>query len=243
MRLLVLTAALLISPMAHAADGKAPIVVELFSSQSCSSCPPADAVLAKIAHNPDTRLIVLGCHVTYWDHLRWKDTLSLPECNERQRDYAGALEQNRSYTPNMIVNGRQSFIGSREFELDVGLRKAAAQDDPVIPITITPTKDGYSIALPDLPAGQQIPHELNILTYMTNQTVAIGSGENEGETVTYAHAVSGIIRLAPWQGKKEVRIIKAHTLPEKNLHGVVAIAQAVRGGPIRAAGEYRIYFN
>ncbi len=243
MRLLLFAIPLLFASAAHAADVKAPIVVELFSSQSCSSCPPADAILAKIAHNADNGLIVLGCHVTYWDHLRWKDTLSLPECTERQRDYAGPLEQHRSYTPNMVVNGRQSFIGSREFELDVALRKAREQDDPVVPIKINPDEDGYTLELPELPAGQQIPHELNILTYMTNQTVAIKAGENDGETVTYAHAVSGIIRLAPWQGKKEVRVIKAHTLPAGHLHGVVAIAQEVRGGPIRAAGEYRIYFN
>lgn len=243
-RLFALFCLLLTLPCAPAMaqDGTGPVVVELFSSQSCSSCPPADKIVADIAHNADNGLIVLGCHVTYWDHLRWKDTLSLGACTQRQRDYAGLLEQGRSYTPNMVVNGRQSFVGSRDYELDRALRKAR-QDDTVANITVEMTPQGYTVTLPDLPAGQQIPYELNVLTYMTNQTVDIGAGENEGEKITYAHAVSGITRLDPWQGKAETRTIKTSQLNTDHLHGVVVIAQPVRGGPVRAAGEYRIYFN
>ena len=233
---------LLITSPVRAAELQGPIVVELFTSQSCSSCPEADRLLTEIAHNPDKGLIVLGCHVTYWDHLRWKDTLSLSACTERQRDYAGILEQSQSYTPNMVVNGLSSFIGSRKSNLEPALRKAREKND-VASIKVSMTEAGYEIALPVLPAGQQIPYELNVLTYMTNQNVAIKSGENRGETIVYSHAVSGITRLAPWQGQAETRLISNKDLNTNHLHGVVVIAQPVRGGKIRAAGEYRIYFN
>lgn len=233
---------LMIAIPVRAAERQGPIVVELFTSQSCSSCPEADRLLTEIAHNPDNGLIALGCHVTYWDHLRWKDTLSLSACTERQRDYAGILEQGQSYTPNMVVNGLTSFVGSRKSNLDPALRKAREKNEVAL-ITVSMTEEGYEVSLPELPAGQHIPYELNVLTYMTNQNVAIKSGENRGETIVYSHAVSGITRLAPWQGQAETRIISNKDLNTNNLHGVVVIAQPVRGGKIRAAGEYRIYFN
>lgn len=221
---------------------KGPVVVELFTSQSCSSCPAADEILSSIAHNPDNGLIVLGCHVTYWNHLRWKDTLSLDACTERQRDYAGLLEQGRSYTPNMVVNGSWSFIGSQRSELDQALRKARQKKDVEL-IQIEMTPEGFQVELPDLPAGQRVPYEISVITYTTNQTIDIKSGENRDKKMTYAHAVSGITRLAPWQGQKEIRMIVASSLNPEKLHGVVVLAQPVRGGKIKAAGEYRIYFN
>lgn len=239
---LLLLVFLIAANPARSEAGKGPIVVELFTSQSCSSCPAADKILGSIAHNPDNGLIVLGCHVTYWNHLRWKDTLSLEACTERQRDYAGILEQGRSYTPNMVVNGSWSFTGSRQSELDQALRKASQKNDVEL-IQVEMTTEGFRVELPELPAGQKVPYELSAITYTTNQTVDIKSGENRGETITYAHAVSGITHLSPWQGNKETRMISASTLNHDKLHGLVIIAQPVRGGKIKAAGEYRIYFN
>lgn len=235
---------LLAGPVApvQAEPSKNPVIVELFTSQSCSSCPAADRLLEEIAHNPDNGLIVLGCHVTYWDHLRWKDTLSLEACTERQREYAGILEQGRTYSPNMIVNGISSFGGSDKGDLGQAIRKAR-QKNEVARIDIQMTPEGFEVELPDLPAGQKIPYELTVLTYTTNQTVEIKSGENHGKSITYAHAVSGIKRLPAWQGHKEHRRIAWSALAADKLHGVVVIAQPVRGGKIRAAGEYRIYFN
>lgn len=238
----ILTALLLFLARPVQATEPGPVVVELFTSQSCSDCPAADALLAQIAHNPDNNLIVLGCHVDSWDHRGWKDTLSLPECTGRQRDYAALLEQGRSYTPNMVVNGVSSFVGSRDFELDLAVRKARQKND-VAAIRVEMTPKGFEIHLPELPAGQRVGYELTLLTYQTNRTVDIATGDNHGQTITYAHAVSEIRRLDPWQGNAETRLIKPYDLNRDHLHGVVVIAQAVRGGKIRAAGEYRIYFN
>jgi hypothetical protein len=239
---LFLLAFLITAGPARSEADKGPVVVELFTSQSCSSCPAVDEILGDIAHNPDNGLIVLGCHVTYWNHLRWKDTLSLDACTERQRDYAGILEQGRSYTPNMVVNGSWSFAGSQRSELDQALRKARQKNDVAL-IQVEMTTEGFQITLPDLPAGQRVPYELTVITYTTNQTVDIKSGENRDRKITYAHTVSDITRLAPWQGQQETRMIAASSLNPDKLHGVVILAQPVRGGKIKAAGEYRIYFN
>jgi hypothetical protein len=227
--------------MAGAAEPP-PVVVELFTSQSCDSCPAADEILGEIAHNPDNGLIVLGCHVTTWDHLRWRDTLSLEICSERQRDYGAQLEQGRTYTPQMVVNGKYSFVGSRQADLDKALRKAK-QENKVERIGVTMSDAGFTIELPDLPAGQHQPYELSLITYMTNRPVSITAGENRGKDIVYAHAVSGIRRLDPWQGAAETRVIGRETLPAGHLHGVAIVAQPIKGGAIRAAGEYRIYFN
>lgn len=233
-------AATLIYPVQAADKPASPVVVELFTSQNCAGCVPVDDLAGKIAHNPDSGLIVLACHVDYWDHLRWKDTLSLRACTERQRDYATQLIQGRSYTPNLILNGRVSLIDATGFERSVDI---ARRKQPVERIDIEMTQTGFVIHLPDLPKGQQVPYELNVLTYQTNRTVEITAGENRGKTITYAHAVSGITRIDPWLGHKETRTIEASSLPSDHLHGVVVIAQRVRGGPVRAAGEYRIYFK
>lgn len=239
---LLLTTLLFLFPVSALAAEKSPVVVELFTSQNCAECPGADELLNDIAHNSDSGLIVLGCHVTSWDRKDWKDTLSLEACTQRQKDYAGLLEQGRSYTPHMVVGGRSSFKGDRDFELDLAVRKMR-QDDPAAWIDVKMTEQGFEIGLPELPAGQRVPYELTVIFYMTNRNVEIGAGENRGKTILYAHAVSNILRLDPWQGEKETRLLKAHQLNSDHLHGVAVIAQRVRGGPIRAAGEYRIYFN
>ncbi len=231
-----------VSPALAQQPGQPPVVVELFTSQSCAGCPPADEILGEIAHNPDNGLIVLGCHVTTWDHLRWKDTLSLEECSERQRDFGAQLEQGRTYTPQMVINGKYSFMGSREADFEKSLRKAR-QENKVERINVTMTERGFEIKLPALPAGQHQPYELSVITYMTNRPVEITGGDNRGKEIVYAHAVSGIRRLDPWQGGAETRLLRREFVSEDHLHGIVVLAQPIKGGAVRAAGEYRIYFN
>src|SRR5262245_58571636 len=92
-----------------------PVVVELFTSEGCSSCPPADAFLNELVGQPS--LIALSFHVDYWDYLGWRDTLGLPESTKRQRDYALRRKDNRVYTPQIIVNGRKHVVGSRQSEV------------------------------------------------------------------------------------------------------------------------------
>lgn len=243
---LILTLSLLPLPplcrMVQAATERpVPVVVELFTSQNCAECISADTLIAEIAHNPDSGLIVLSCHVTLWDHRGWKDTLSHDDCAQRQRDYAALLEQGRTFTPQIVVNGGQSFE-ARHAALDTSIQKSRLKDK-IDPIAIDMTPDGFTVRLPELPAGQRIGYALTALVYDVNHSVAITGGENRGKTIVYAHAVSDIIRLDLWQGAAEARLLKRRLFESDRMHGLVILAQAVPGGKIRAAGEYRIYFN
>ena len=105
-----------------AGASQSPVVVELFTSQSCSSCPPADRNLGKLSENPN--VIALGFHVTYWNHLHWEDTLSNEFSTKRQRSYAAAFRNGRVYTPQMVVNGEQEFVGSNGSKVNAALKKA-----------------------------------------------------------------------------------------------------------------------
>src|SRR5271170_1729067 len=114
---LLATAMILLGGHAYAADTGHPVVLELFTSQSCSSCPPADALLKKLsASDPD--VLPLSFHVHYWDYLSWKDTYSSPIYTDRQKAYAQALGQNGVFTPQLIVNGTASVVGSNENDVE-----------------------------------------------------------------------------------------------------------------------------
>lgn len=162
---------------------QSPIVLELFTSQSCSSCPPADRLLSKLVENPD--VIALGCHVTYWDHLSWKDTLSLPVCTERQRSYAAAQNSNRIFTPELRINGRISTVGADK----TAVTKAVQQEaNRLIKLDIIPEKEGFNITVPARLEGG----EAYFLSYKNAHVQHIRSGENRGKTINYTHAVTEV---------------------------------------------------
>src|SRR6185369_16506868 len=107
--------------------GTTPVVVELFTSQGCSSCPPADELLGRIAHDPALRghVIPLAFHVDYWDHLGWRDPFSSPEWSKRQLDYVRAMELTGAYTPQAVVSGARELIGSNEKQLFAAIEEAS----------------------------------------------------------------------------------------------------------------------
>ena len=218
------------------AAARGPVVVELFTSQSCSSCPPADAVLDELDHRDN--IIALGCHVTYWDHLDWKDTLSQPFCTQRQRAYAAARGSGRVYTPQMVVNGQVEFIGSNRGKAVQEVNKAA-KAGAIRPITITRSGPGtLRVTLPHL--GPGAPRQtLWLLTYRNKHSQSIGSGENRGRTVAYVNPVSALAPLDTWDGQATTR---TYALPPERINapdtdGYVILAQAPTIGPILAAGK------
>lgn len=204
----------------------APVVVELFTSQSCSSCPPADAYLSELAKN--TAVIALACHVTYWDHLDWKDTLSLPLCTQRQRDYAGARDSSRVYTPQMVVNGQTEFVGSNRSQ---GLRAITRAAGAVRAINLV-SRDttNLTISLPQLDNAP--PQTLWLVSYRTQHTQSMRSGENRGRTITYTNAVTELKNLGPWNGQATTKTIP---LPQAPTYAI--LTQSGRGGRIWAAGK------
>src|SRR5438105_829629 len=126
--------------------GPAPVVVELFTSQGCSSCPPADALIHGIANDPAMRgrVIPLAFHVDYWDSLGWRDPFSSAEWTQRQARYARTMRLSSAYTPQAVVNGTREFVGSNRSALSAALEKAS-NDKALAEITLTARREGNSL--------------------------------------------------------------------------------------------------
>ena len=161
-------------------------VVELFTSQGCSSCPPADAVLGKLAKERD--VLVLGWHVDYWDYLGWKDSFASPANTERQRRYARSLKERNIYTPQAIINGQSHVVGSRERNIRKLLDKQSASGEGLtVPINAFVVGDSLAI---DIPASSASNNATLWLVYFNNSSeVAIGRGENSGRSIVYHNVV------------------------------------------------------
>lgn len=214
------------TPQSDIKPAKNLAVVELFTSQSCSSCPPADHVLASIADDPN--IIALSFHVTYWNYLHWKDTLSHEFATKRQRAIAAYQKSRRVYTPQMVVNGADEFVGSRTSPLNSALNRAA----PVEIIDITRSGETLTLSLPDAQTGN---YTLWLAGVKNTHTQAIPSGENRGRTVTYRNAVLSFKSHGTWNGASDNRTITI--TPTDGVDHYVVLAQENSYGKILAAGR------
>jgi hypothetical protein len=161
-----------------------PVVVELFTSQGCSSCPPADEVLAKLALQPG--VIALSRPVTYWDRLGWKDSLARPQNTQLQYDYASRMGKSGVYTPQAVVNGRSELVGSHETEL-AGLIAKAQTVAPAFKVEAARQSDGRIIIR--WQGARPLKLRLHLLSVTPNVSVQIGRGENGGRQLTYSNVV------------------------------------------------------
>ncbi|WP_373356773.1 DUF1223 domain-containing protein [Pseudoroseicyclus sp. CXY001] len=175
--------------------GQPPVVVELYTSQGCSSCPPADALLQQLAGRPE--VIALALHVDYWDYIGWEDSFARPEFTQRQRRYARAAGASAIYTPQFVVSGQQHVIGARPMELMDGIRAAAAAMEPM-GLTIERQGDGVRIRASALP--QPRPLVVQLVRYMPRETVDVLRGENAGLALSYANIVTDWTAVAEWDG-------------------------------------------
>jgi hypothetical protein len=171
-------------PPAEAGEARSPVVVELFSSEGCSSCPPADIVLRDLARGKGAaEIIALEEHVDYWNHLGWSDPFSSPAWSERQRVYSTAMGHSSVYTPQVVIDGTAELVGSDK-EGVLGAIAAAAKR-PKARVSLSRDGDTLHIAISDLPA----PHaESDVLVTITEDglSTAIPRGENAGATVVHA---------------------------------------------------------
>ena len=167
-----------------------PVVVELFTSQGCSSCPPADAMLGELAARPD--VIALSLHVDYWDWIGWPDTFGDPAHSARQKGYAAAAGTSVVYTPQFVVGGRDHVAGADGMDLAERLR---AHADAARGATVLEA-EGDRLRL----AATGRPARLTLVHVLPEATVPIERGENAGRTVTYHHVVAGLEDLGPWDG-------------------------------------------
>ena len=186
-----LTLAIVSLPFAEAADAD-PVVVELFTSQGCSSCPPADALLGELARKPN--IVALAYHVDYWDELGWKDRFSIPEAVQRQRGYVKRLSRSGAFTPQAVVSGDTSLIGSNR----AALNHAIAADRDALAIVVS--KAGKNVSI-DLPERWSEPMDLNVVSYLDQATTRVGRGENARRALTEFNIVRSFKRLGRWDGR------------------------------------------
>ncbi|MCV6587179.1 MAG: DUF1223 domain-containing protein [Marinibacterium sp.] len=177
-----------------------PVVVELFTSQGCSSCPPADALLETLSKRDD--IIALALHVDYWDYIGWKDDLADPAFTERQKGYAHASGSRMVYTPQMIINGQDGVVGTRAMEVaDLIMTHRDAPDLARVDAQRTGDTVAIRIApLADLGAGAL---DVKLITYLPQVTTDITRGENAGLQVLYVNSVRSLSVVASWDGQSE----------------------------------------
>ncbi|MCB2073951.1 MAG: DUF1223 domain-containing protein [Novosphingobium sp.] len=181
---------------ASGGDGAArPVVLELFTSQGCSSCPPADRLAGILARDPS--LLVITRPVTYWDRLGWKDTLARAENTDLQRAYSRRISTGQGvYTPQIVVNGRYGAVGSREKQVRALISWAKRDNGPAIAIRQA-DNGGFGIGLSGK-ANYRL--ELVLVALDSSERVRIGSGENSGRNVVYTNVVKDELRLGEWRG-------------------------------------------
>lgn len=204
-----------------------PVIVEYFTSQGCSSCPPADVYAAELSKRSD--VLPLAYHVDYWDYIGWKDTLGSPAFTARQRSYSDALNLRGVYTPQMVVDGRLEGVGSHRSEINAMIETRQKNAEQVA--LSVDERDGHrTLRLAASRQSQGSPATVWLVSYTKSTNVTISRGENRGRTITYVNAVSGIQKLGTWTGKA-LKIDLPQKSGDEN-HGSVALLQTSGNGPI-----------
>jgi hypothetical protein len=221
----VVAVALSLAGPALAADAAHPTVVELFQSQGCSSCPPANANVMALSDRPD--ILALSFQVTYWDELGWKDTFGSPQYTARQWDYARGLRHDSVFTPQVVINGRADVVGIQKGEIE---RAIARSDRGAAGPTVTIAGGRVAVA----GASTATPAQIWLVRYDPNIVqVPIRRGENGGRTLPHKNIVKTLTRLGDWSGAA-----RSWTLPPSPAGLKTAVlVQAGPGGPILAAAR------
>ncbi|MER8867202.1 thioredoxin family protein [Mesorhizobium sp. M0751] len=214
-------------------------VVELFTSQGCNSCPPADEFFAELAAKED--IVALAYHVDYWDYLGWQDTLSRKENTERQYEYMRAFGSRSVYTPQAVINGRSHVNGASRKEVDGALARMERVGEGMrVGIKVSRTSDRVMIDAGDAVAGPADAHVV-IVYFNPPQTIKIGKGENSGRSMTYWNAVSSIQTAGMWHGKAQRYELPMSEIAKKG--GCAVLLQSVgkdgMPGPILGAAFIR----
>jgi hypothetical protein len=215
----------------QAQPAQQPVVVELFTSQGCSSCPPADALLHRLAKRND--VLPLALHVDYWDYIGWKDSFAKPAHTRRQKAYAAAGGRRMIYTPQMVVMGADDVVGADAMEVADAIARHQAGPQPVAVVVRRQDQELHiSLApLQELAAGQIL---VQIVRYAPQRTVSISRGELAGRTLSYANVVEDRHVAAEWNGRAPLEL----TIPH---HGSQSAAVLVQEAPFgRILGAARV---
>lgn len=214
----------------HAVAQSSPVVVELYTSQGCSSCPPADKILHKLADRDD--VIALALHVDYWDYIGWKDEYADPAYTARQKRYASVSGRKMVYTPQMIVNGQEDVVGNRAMDVADAIARHKQQQQPV---ELQASRMGDTIRIQAEMTGTRpkAPMVVHLVRFTPERRARITRGENAGRELTYTNIVDDWTVVAKWDGRTALDI-------DARLQGdrpAVVLIQQKGPGPIVAAAR------
>jgi hypothetical protein len=224
-------AALLALPaLVHAEDCSRPdrpVVIELFTSEGCSSCPPAEAAVSALAARPD--VLALAYHVDYWDSLGWRDPFSRPDSTRRQEQYSDALQRGTIGTPQMIVDGRQILTGPLEIR-SLPLHEAGPA---AVPVRLALEGGALSVHL-DAKSGVE-RGDVTLIPYLGHAVTVVHAGENAGRTLIENHVVLGQRSLGAWHGNSFDQRVALAEMPAGATHVAVLVQQPGPGAILGAA--------
>ena len=214
-------------------DDNTPVVVELYTSQGCSSCPGADKFLGELASQEN--VIALSCHVTYWNYLGWRDTLSLEFCDQRQAWYRHHFNNPSSYTPQMVINGKHDAVGSQRGKVHSLLKKVKSE----APLQLIELEiEGQQLTIRLSPQAQADDLFFTLLGTGEVHEEVIKRGENEGRTISYTHPVLEVKTLKKQSFNAGRANIDLQTQP--GIHSWVVLANDKNTGKIVAAGRIKV---
>lgn len=222
---------------AGAEDEKIAAVLELFTSQGCASCPPADEALETFSKRPD--IVALSFSVDYWDYQGWKDTLAEHAFTDRQKAYAAARGDRQVYTPQMVVNGRVHVVGSDEEAIERAIAKGPA---PSVPISVGMMGDAISVSVGAAPKGEPRKATLMLALYERHVKVPIERGENRNRTLSYYNVVRRLRPIAVWRGEPLKVDLPMAEYRETGTDGCAVLLQeeTADGGPGAIIGAARV---
>jgi len=239
-----LVAGLLIASCVFARAAEPRGLLELFTSQGCSSCPPADKLLGELADDPS--LIALSLPIDYWDYLGWKDTLALPGHAVRQRAYARVRGDREVYTPQIVVNGTTHVLGSDR----AAIERAIAQTNhnaSVMSVHVLLALDGNDLNLKLSPDKEHLGGEIWVCPVTKTAPITIGRGENSGTTITYHNVVRRWLKLGDWGGNDATWKVPVADIASNDIDAAAIVVQQgsrekpgiVLGAAIAALGQQK----
>ena len=209
-------------------------VLELFTSQGCSSCPAADALLKIVEQRPD--IIALAYHVDYWDYIGWTDTFDAKAYTDRQRAYAAAWGTNNIYTPQLVINGRKDVVGSRKNDVDGAISEASLS----IPVSLKADSDMLDVSIDGKPGEAE--SAVWLVTYIDRALVTVERGENAGQKLPYTQIVTGRHVLGMWDPMTGAHLkLPISEVLSSPSNGAVILVQGEKNGvpgPIMGAASY-----
>jgi hypothetical protein len=214
-----------------AAHAEPKAVIELFTSQGCSSCPPADKLMAEFARDPS--IVAMSLPIDYWDYLGWKDTLALKGHGKRQQAYARVRGDREVYTPQVVVNGLTHVAGTDRTAIERAMAQTRRDaKSMLLPVTLTVAGETLTV---DVPAAQdaQGQAEVWLCPIINTVSVAIERGENHGKTFTYSNVVRRWIKLGDWAGQAKTYNV---TLKDFQSGGIDAVVVTVQSGAMHSPG-------